>query len=157
MADCFSNKSNGFKKYFIGEMIDTFNSNINKFIPFFFSNEALEIKFDKDLNDSITMDNEEITYGSLSKGQKTRAELAIAFALFELSRFYYSNCNNILMVDEMLDDGLDIYGMRSAISVLKGFSDSTVYVISHNDNIKELIENKIEITKDENGFSVIKE
>ena len=42
----------------------------------------------------------------------------------------------------MLDDGLDIYGMRSAISVLKGFSDSTVYVISHNDNIKELIENK---------------
>ena len=157
LADCFSNKSNGFKKYFIGEMIDTFNSNINKFIPFFFNNEALEIKFDKDLNDSITMDNEEITYGSLSKGQKTRAELAIAFALFELSRFYYSNCNNILMVDEMLDDGLDIYGMRSAISVLKGFSDSTVYVISHNDNIKELIENKIEITKDENGFSVIKE
>ena len=157
MADCFSNKSNGFKKYFIGEMIDTFNSNINKFIPFFFNNEALEIKFDKDLNDSITMDNEEITYGSLSKGQKTRAELAIAFALFELSRFYYSNCNNILMVDEMLDDGLDIYGMRSAISVLKGFSDSTVYVISHNENIKELIENKIEITKDENGFSVIKE
>ena len=157
LADCFSNKSNGFKKYFIGEMIDTFNSNINKFIPFFFNNEALEIKFDKDLNDSITMDNEEITYGSLSKGQKTRAELAIAFALFELSRFYYSNCNNILMVDEMLDDGLDIYGMRSAISVLKGFSDSTVYVISHNDNIKELIENKIKITKDENGFSVIKE
>ena len=157
LADCFSNKSNGFKKYFIGEMIDTFNSNINKFIPFFFNNEALEIKFDKDLNDSITMDNEEITYGSLSKGQKTRAELAIAFALFELSRFYYSTCNNILMVDEMLDDGLDIYGMRSAISVLKGFSDSTVYVISHNDNIKELIENKIEITKDENGFSVIKE
>ena len=83
--------------------------------------------------------------------------MSIAFALFELSRFYYSNCNNILMVDEMLDDGLDIYGMRSAISVLKGFSDSTVYVISHNDNIKELIENKIEITKDENGFSVIKE
>lgn len=157
LADCFSNKSGGFKKYFIGEMIDTFNENINKFIPFFFSSNNLSISFDKDLNDSIEMDGEKISYKSLSKGQKTRAELAIAFALFELSRYYYSNCNNILMVDEMIDDGLDIYGIKAALSVLQGFTDSTVYVISHNDNVKELIENKIEISWDENEFSVIKE
>ena len=103
------------------------------------------------------MDDEKISYKSLSRGQKTRAELAIAFALFELSRYYYSNCNNILMVDEMLDEGLDQYGMRAAISVLQGFTDTTVYVISHNDELKNLIENKIEITRDENEFSVIKE
>ena len=156
LADCFSNKSGGFKKYFIGEMIGTFNENISKFVPFFF-NEKISISFDKDLNDIIEMDDEKISYKSLSRGQKTRAELAIAFALFELSRYYYSNCNNILMVDEMLDEGLDQYGMRAAISVLQGFTDTTVYVISHNDELKNLIENKIEITRDENEFSVIKE
>ena len=47
--------------------------------------------------------------------------------------------------------------MRAAISVLQGFTDTTVYVISHNDELKNLIENKIEITRDENEFSVIKE
>jgi DNA repair exonuclease SbcCD ATPase subunit len=156
LADCFSNKSGGFKKYFIGEMIGTFNENISKFVPFFF-NEKISISFDKDLNDIIEMDDEKISYKSLSRGQKTRAELAIAFALFELSRYYYSNCNNILMVDEMLDEGLDQFGMRAAISVLQGFTDTTVYVISHNDELKNLIENKIEITRDENEFSVIKE
>lgn len=156
LADCFSNKSNGFKKFFIGEMIDAFNDNINQYLPFFF-NEKVSIKFDKDLNDTIEMDDVEISYNSFSKGQKTRAELAIAFALFGLSRYYYSNSNNILMVDEMLDDGLDEFGIRSSLNILSGFSDSTVYIISHNDNVKELIDNRITIERDENTFSVIKE
>lgn len=155
LSDCFSNKSEGFKKFFIGEMIDIFNEKINKFLPFFF-NEEININFDKDLNSEIKMDGFSITFKSLSAGQKTRAELAVAFALFNVSRVFFSNDNSLLMVDEMFDKGLDQFGIKSAISVLNAFSNqSKIFIISHNPYIKELIENKIEISRDENGFSVI--
>ena len=39
LKECCSNKSNGFKKFFIGEMIPVFNEKINQYLPFFFNNK----------------------------------------------------------------------------------------------------------------------
>lgn len=158
LGECCSNKSGGFKKFFIGEMIPVFNDKINQFLPFFFGDRKIEISFDKDLNDTIKSDGKEITFASLSCGQKTRAEVAAAFALFGLSRIFFSNQSGLLVVDELLDRGLDEIGIKSAISVLESFAeDSKVYVISHNPIVKENINDVIEIKADENGFSYIKE
>lgn len=156
LGECFSNKSGGFKKFFIGEMIDVFNEKINQYLPFFF-NEEINITFDKDLNENIKMDDFEVSFNSFSTGQKTRAELSVAFALFSLSRVFFSNDNSLLIVDEMFDRGLDNAGINSAISVLSAFSKNTkIFIVSHNPYIKESIDEKIEIAKDENGFSIIK-
>ena len=155
LSDCFSNKSGGFKKYFIGQMIDIFNEKVNLYLPFFFK-EKVSINFDMDLIDTIKMDDEDITFESFSRGQKTRAEIAVAFALFSVSRIFFSNKSGLLVVDELLDNGLDEYGIKSAISVLDSFAqDAKVYVVSHNPVVKENINNVIEIKKDENGFSYI--
>ena len=157
LGECCSNKSGGFKKFFIGEMIPVFNDKINQFLPFFFGDRKIEISFDKDLNDTIKSDGKEITFASLSCGQKTRAEVAAAFALFGLSRVFFSNQSGLLIVDELLDRGLDEIGIKSAISVLESFAeDSKVYVISHNPIVKENINEVIEIKTDENGFSYVK-
>src|SRR5574344_303565 len=157
LSECFSNKSGGFKKYFIGEMIDVFNGKVNQYLPFFF-NEDTKITFDRDLKETIEMDGFEVSFSSFSNGQKGRAELAIAFALFNLSRIFFSNDNSLLVVDEMLDNGLDEYGIKSAISVLNAFADDAkIFIVSHNPLIKENIDKVIEIKRDENGFSVLKE
>lgn len=157
LGECCSNKSGGFKKFFINEMIPLFNENVNKFLPFFFGDKNVEITFDRDLNDSIKMDGKDVTFSSFSRGQKTRAEIAVAFALFNLSRVFFSNKSGLLVVDELLDNGLDEFGIKSAISILESFAqEAKVFVVSHNNNVKDNINNVIEIKTDENGFSYIK-
>lgn len=155
LGECFSNKSGGFKKYFIGEMIELFNQKVNQFLPFFF-NEKVEIKFNRDLVETIKFDGNTVTFSSFSRGQKMRAEIAIAFALFSVSRVFFANQSGLLVVDELLDNGLDRFGIKAAISVLDSFAqDSKVFVVSHNQEVKDNIDNVIEIKKDENGFSYI--
>ena len=154
LKECCSNKSNGFKKFFIGEMIPVFNEKINQYLPFFFNNKKIEVSFDKDLVETIKCDGQKITYASLSCGQKTRMEIAAAFALFGLSRVFFSNQSGLLIVDELLDRGLDEFGIKASLSILEGFAqDSKVYVISHNKTVTENITDVIEVKADENGFS----
>lgn len=156
LADSFSNKSDGFKKYFIGEMIDLFNAKINQYLPFFFS-ENVKIKFDKDLNDKIFMDDFEVGFSSFSQGQRQRAELAISFALFDVARVYFSNDNKLFILDEM-DKGLDKYGIKAMLNVLKGFDEQLrIFIVSHNPLLEEEIESKIKIKRDSNGFSIIEQ
>lgn len=156
LSECFSNKSGGFKKYFINEMIPLFNEKINQYLPFFFNDKKVEIEFDKDLNETIKVDGREVTYSSFSKGQKSRIDIAISFALFTVSRIFFSNKSGLLVVDELLDNGLDEFGIKSAISVLDSFAeDAKVFVVSHNPVVKENIDNLIEVKTDENGFSYI--
>lgn len=157
LKECCSNKSNGFKKFFIGEMIPVFNEKINQYLPFFFNNKKMEVTFDKDLIETLKCNGKEITFASLSRGQKTRMEIAAAFALFGLSRVFFSNQSGLLIVDELLDNGLDEFGIKASISILEGFAeDSKVFVISHNPVVKDNITDVIEVKADENGFSHFK-
>lgn len=154
LGECFSNKSGGFKKYFIGEMIDLFNTKINQYLPFFFS-ENVKITFDKDLNDTITMDDFEVSFSSFSQGQRQRAELAISFALFDVARVFFSNDNKLLILDEM-DKGLDRLGIKAMMNLLRGFdSQLRIFIVSHNPLIEDEIDSKVKITRDENRFSLI--
>ena len=154
LIDCFSNKTGGFKKYFIGEMIDVFNTKINQYLPFFFD-EDVNITFDRNLEDTIKMDGFTIDFNSFSQGQRQRAELAISFALFDVARIFFSNDNKLLILDEV-DKGLDKIGIKAMINLLNGFDKQLkVFIISHNPLLEDEIENKIKISRDENGFSII--
>jgi len=156
LADCFSNKAGGFKKYFIGEMIDVFNTKINQYLPFFFE-EDVKITFDKNLNETIKMDDFEVGFSSFSQGQRQRAELAINFALFDVARIFFSNDNKLLILDEM-DKGLDKFGIKAMINLLKGFDKQLkIFIVSHNPLMDEEIDTKIKISRDTNGFSILGE
>lgn len=156
LADCFSNKAGGFKKYFIGEMIDVFNTKINQYLPFFFE-EDVKITFDKNLNETIKMDGFEVGFSSFSQGQRQRAELAINFALFDVARIFFSNDNKLLILDEM-DKGLDKFGIKAMINLLKGFDKQLkIFIVSHNPLMDEEIDTKIKISRDTNGFSILGE
>lgn len=156
LAECFSNKSGGFKKYFIGEMIPVFIQKLNQYLPFFFNDREVEIQFDRDLNDQIIVDGRQVAFASFSRGQKTRLEISAALALFGMSRIFFSNESGLLVIDEILDQGLDLYGTKAAIEILKGFAeDSKIFVVSHNQETKDLMDESMELRLDENGFSYI--
>lgn len=154
LQECFSNKSSGFKKHFIGELIDVFNEKINQYLPFFFE-ENVKINFDKDLNETITMDDFDVSFLSFSQGQRQRAELSISFALFDVARIFFSNDNKLLILDEV-DKGLDKFGIKAMINLLNGFDKQLrIFVVSHNPLLTDEIDDKIKIEKDSNGFSII--
>ena len=135
-------------------MIDVFNTKINQYLPFFFE-EDVKIKFDKNLDDTITMDGFEIGFSSFSQGQRQRAELAINFALFDVARIFFSNDNKLLILDEM-DKGLDKFGIKAMVNLLKGFDKQLkIFIVSHNPLMDEEIDTKIKISRDANGFSVL--
>ena len=154
LQECFSNKSSGFKKHFIGELIDVFNEKINQYLPFFFE-ENVKINFDKDLNETITVDDFDVSFSSFSQGQRQRAELSISFALFDVARIFFSNDNKLLILDEV-DRGLDKFGIKAMINLLNGFDKQLrIFVVSHNPLLTDEIDDKIKIEKDSNGFSII--
>ena len=154
LQECFSNKSSGFKKHFIGELIDVFNEKINQYLPFFFE-ENVKINFDKDLNETITVDDFDVSFSSFSQGQRQRAELSISFALFDVARIFFSNDNKLLILDEV-DKGLDKFGIKAMINLLNGFDKQLrIFVVSHNPLLTDEIDDKIKIEKDSNGFSII--
>jgi DNA repair exonuclease SbcCD ATPase subunit len=152
----FSNKSFGVKKYIINKVIDSFNENINYYLPFFFEDEV-EITFDKDLNDTILLNKKEVSFMSFSSGEKTRLDLAVSFALFMMAKTFFSSETNLLVFDEILDMNLDEKGVNSVLNIVDSLSkNNSVFVISHRDEYKEHFSKQLYISK-EDGFSKMRQ
>lgn len=153
LDDVFSNGENSFKKYFINRTIDMFNEKINTFLPFFFDDE-IEIKFDKNLNDSITFRGKETDFEELSSGEKTRAELCVIFSLYFMVQSLFGCGTNLLVVDELLDRGLDAKGIKASKNILDDISkESSVFVVTHRDDLKEMFTSILTVYKDGDGFT----
>lgn len=137
LNEIFSNKEGGFKKFLINKMIKIFNEKVNFFMPFFFEDD-IKIKFDRDLNETILLNDEEVNFQSFSSGQKTRLELAITFTLFIMVKIFFPSSVNLLVFDEILDNNLDKEGFDSVISIIDNMSHSNaVFIVSHQEYYKE--------------------
>lgn len=153
LDDVFSNGENGFKKYFINKTIDMFNEKINTFLPFFFDDD-IEIEFDRNLNDSIVFRGKETDFDELSSGEKTRAELCVIFSLYFMVQSLFGCGTNLLVVDEILDRGLDAKGIKASKLILDDISkESSVFVVTHRDDLKEMFNSVLTVYKDGDGFT----
>ena len=130
-----------------------FNEKINTFLPFFFDDE-IEIKFDKNLNDSIMFRGKEADFEELSSGEKTRAELCVIFSLYFMVQSLFGCGTNLLVVDELLDRGLDAKGIKASKCILDDISkESSVFVVTHRDDLKEMFNSVLTVYKDGDGFT----
>jgi len=137
-------------------MVSIFNDRVNFYLPFFFD-EQVNVTFDKDLNEVIKIDNEEVSFPSFSSGQKTRFDVAISFALFMMVKMFFSTVINLLVFDEILDRNLDKKGFNSVYEIVDNLgANNTVFVVSHQEVYKEKFGHHITIKRDNKGFSYIK-
>lgn len=113
-----------------------------------------EVKFKSDLEVEITQYGKDYDFANLSRGEKTRLILSLSWAF----RDVFESLNdrvNIIMVDELIDNGLDTNGVESALSILKGMvrdNGRTCYLISHRDELVGRVDEILKVTK-ENGFT----
>ena len=105
------------------------------------------------------VDEKGSTYQSLSNGEKRRLDISIQFSLHDYVYKYCGKGINILFVDEILDT-LDTVGVNNIIEVLKLKQEycqlQSIFVITHNNELKPYFDEVITVVKDKNGDSYIK-
>jgi DNA repair exonuclease SbcCD ATPase subunit len=138
---------------------------LNKHIPFL--NERLYyyltelelphiVKFGHDLSAQIHKFGKKLEFGNLSNGQKSRVNIALSLAFRDILEKIYGKIN-ILIMDEVLDRGLDGPGAELAAKILKHKTNQdniSLFVITHRNEMDSVFDNIITIEM-ENNFSKV--
>lgn len=95
------------------------------------------------------------SYASNSSGERARANLIIALALGELAAMRADKVIPFRFLDEPFES-IDETGTEAIVNLLNQMRDkyNTVYVITHQDYLKQLFSNKFTVVK-QNGFSTL--
>lgn len=160
-VNAFSNK--GIRSVVLDFITPFLNEKANEYLQTL-SGSGIEIEFQtqvenakgelKDKFDVIVNNSKGgSSYKSNSAGEQKRIDIAISFAIQDLIMSKEEISTNIALYDEVFD-GLDAIGCENVIKLLKDRLNivSTIFVITHNENLKSLFDNTIKVIK-EDGIS----
>ncbi len=150
-------KDDGIKANVILQYVDVINELINSFL--------LEMDFicqfnlDENFNEIIrSRYRDQFVYGSFSEGEKMRIDISLLLTWKEIARRRNSLNANILFFDEVLDASLDTEGAEQFVNIIKKvLPNNNVFIISHNEKNKNIIEDVIEFKKSSKGFSRVEQ
>ena len=143
----------GIKEYIASKYLPTINQIISEMMEFMGIN--YNVVFDKTFKATITSNGYNVTYNSLSTGEKKRIDFATVISFIKLLKLQLGEMN-LLFLDEMLAS-IDINGVSDMMSILKSLSDElkmNIYLIHHAQVENVVFDNVIETTKPD-GFSKI--
>ena len=143
----------GIKEYIASKYIPTINQIISEMMEFMGIN--YNVVFDKTFKATITSNGYNVTYNSLSTGEKKRIDFATVISFIKLLKLQLGEMN-LLFLDEMLAS-IDINGVSDMMSILKDLSvelNMNIYLIHHAQVENVVFDNVIETSKPD-GFSKI--
>lgn len=148
------NKDSYVRKRIIEQNITFLNSRLQFYIEQCDSEHF--VKFMNDLSVEITLNDQFYDYKQLSRGERTRVNVALSLAFRDTYESLYQGIN-LIMIDEMIDVGLDPSGitrMWTIFADLAVIQRKNVFVISHKEELLSKTDNILKIVK-EDGFSTI--
>lgn len=143
----------GIKEYIASKYIPTINQIILEMMEFMGIN--YNVVFDKTFKATITSNGYNVTYNSLSTGEKKRIDFATVVSFIKLLKLQLGDMN-LLFLDEMLAS-IDINGVSDMMTILKDLSvelNMNIYLIHHAQVENVVFDNVIETSKPD-GFSKI--
>lgn len=143
----------GIKEYIANKYIPTINQIISEMLEFMGIN--YNIVFDKTFKATITSNGYNVSYNSLSTGEKKRIDFATVISFIKLLKLQLGDMN-LLFLDEMLAS-IDINGVSDMVSILKDLSEElnmNIYLIHHAQVENVVFDNVFETSKPD-GFSKI--
>ena len=143
----------GIKEYIASKYIPTINQIISEMMEFMGIN--YNVVFDKTFKATITSNGYNVTYNSLSTGEKKRIDFATVVSFIKLLKLQLGEMN-LLFLDEMLAS-IDINGVTDMMTILKDLSSElnmNIYLIHHAQVENVVFDNIIETSKPD-GFSKI--
>jgi DNA repair exonuclease SbcCD ATPase subunit len=151
--------SSKFRTSLLSRYISYINQILEEILPMVFPDiDSVEMFIDKKgsgLELKASRHGLDIEISSLSGGEARRVDVLIILALQYLKVKTSNSFTDLYSFDEIFD-ALDMKGVESILSCLDGLygEDSSVYVISHREELKSMFESIVQIKK-ENGVSVI--
>jgi len=147
---------NSMKQHIIGRVIPIFNNLLQQNLDYVY-NGNMSLMFDSNFRETMVYNGEDYNYDELSTGEKVKINLAINFSIFDMTRINLSG-SNVIFLDEVFTN-VDHYTIDAFIKLIKKkyAKDSAVYVISHQESVKELLKplKIIEIVKENNTSKII--
>lgn len=146
-------KDSGAKATIIRRYIPVINGIINELL----ASMGLFVKFelDEEFDDKILIRGfEEMTYNSLSEGEKLRIDMAVMMAWRELCILTGSSSTNLLVFDEIFDASFDEQGLEAFMQYIAERDDLNVVTMTHHpDRIDHFVARTLRFRR-EDGYSV---
>lgn len=154
-------------KNFYGFYISIFRKYLNKAINEYLENMVSphRIKFNNDLEADVFDGNLQAhSYDNLSTGEKAKINLALLLSFFDVLHAFHRMETSLLVLDEILDTGIDSTGIALLHEILKKKAEDNphlgIYVVSHKDS-KGVWSDQEECSKiifmKKMGFTTVKE
>ena len=147
-----TNKDSFIRKRIIDQNLSYLNSRLDHYLQ----NIGLphSVEFKNDLTVEIQELGRDLDFDNLSRGERTRLMFCLSLSFRDVWENLYQKIN-ILVIDELLDNGLDSAGIENAVGILKHkvrTSGSSVWLVSHREELSARVNNIFTVIK-ENGFT----
>lgn len=154
--------NSGLEIYALTRVLPHFNKEINKYLRFLPTSKGyIKVNYEMDSNHLVSnilyyfsgkKDPVLMSFDSLSGGEKRRVEICTALALGSLSGFN----SNILLLDEIFD-GIEASLYPDVVKLLHSLGTKSVFVTSHNSELRTHFPNTWFIQLDSLGNSQIQQ
>jgi DNA repair exonuclease SbcCD ATPase subunit len=149
-------KNSFIRRRIVGQILPFMNQRLRHFLKVLGLPHL--VAFEDNLTVTISQYGRELNYGNLSTGERQRVNLALSFTFREVLSAMHTNFN-ILLLDEILDAGLDAVGVDNTVVLLKkmGREDKVaIFLVSHREEVSARVDRTLLVQK-EQGFSHIVE
>ena len=108
-----------------------------------------EVSFSSDLSTEITEYGRDLDFDNLSRGERNRLILGLSWAFRDM----YESLNrpmNLLVIDELIDNGLDQSGVENALGILKKMcreQNKNIMLVSHREELQGRVNNILNVVK----------
>ena len=131
----------GLIKYIIRNILEFFNERSNYYLSILTQGD-FAIQFDEVLKESIFNFDSEVSFDTMSGGEKKKVSLAVMLSLNDLLRLAGTDKSNIIFFDEIADS-LDREGVKGLCELMDELADDKkIFIISHNEYLLSLIEDQ---------------
>lgn len=153
----------GAQAYVLDSVIDCFNETVKEYIDIVWPNASYTLNSYKEnvrgdvvakFSETLIMNGEEVSIGSLSGGEFKALSLCVDFAMLDVLEKQFGISLNPVILDEPFD-GLDAVGRELVVDLLTKLSvDRQIFVVDHASESKAMFSNIIKVEK-RNGQSFI--
>jgi DNA repair exonuclease SbcCD ATPase subunit len=152
LIDLLTNKDSFIRK----KIIDKNLSYLNSRLKYYLQSIGLPhtVVFKNDLSVEISEIGRELDFANLSRGEGNRLIISLSLAFRDVYESMF-NSINMLMIDELMDSGMDTVGTDNCLMLLKDLTRSrnkSVLLISHKDELINRVDNVLKVVK-QNGFT----
>lgn len=149
-----TNKDSFVRKRIIDQNLAYLNNRLSEYLGII--NLPHIVRFMSDLSVEITYMGRELDFDNLSRGEKNRLILALSWSFRDVYEVL-NNPINVVLIDELLDNGSDAQLVDGAMQVIRKMHqerNKDVMIISHRDELVSKIGNVLLVSK-EGGFTTL--